>query len=148
MRILWLCMIASMLVACSGEAPLADLEPREACWKISNRLEANFSHAGGPLEMPVELALTGNYPFSNLYLKVTLSTEAGVDTSWIMSETFVDPLGNWLVPLKGGSYTISHNILRKQDMPAGNYSLTLGHNMRPERVCGVKAIRLYKQSVK
>ena len=142
MRSLWLCIVASLLVACGGRTALAELAPKEACWKISNRIEVNISHPGGTLDLPVELALTAEYPFSNLYLKATLKSGIGVDTSWTMTKTFVDPLGNWLVAEKAGSYRVNYDILRKQDFPAGDYTISLGHNMRPERVCGVEVVRL------
>jgi gliding motility-associated lipoprotein GldH len=141
-RITFGCFFAgALLVACSDQG-LAHLEPDSACWKYSQALKAEIDHRGGPLAIPVKLCLTNDYPFSNMYLNVNISSQNGMDTSWTKNHTFIDALGNCEVKAHSGSYSIDHPVMLNPDLPAGKYTVKLGHNMRPERICGVESITI------
>lgn len=142
MKLLSFFVVLVFFASCGDINALVSLEPEQQCWKISNRIEASIEHTGGALSLPVMIELDDDYPFSNLYLKVSLSSAGTQDTSWTQTQTFVDPLGNWSVPSSGGVHAIRHTILMDAVFPAGNYSLSLGHYMRPERICGVHSVSI------
>ncbi|MFK7970442.1 MAG: hypothetical protein AB8F95_08750 [Bacteroidia bacterium] len=147
MRIVFiLLMVSTLFLACEPEA-IVSLEPEGACWKISNRLSWSHEHDGGRLEFPVIISMDGEYPFSNMYLKAHITGD-GLDTTITSSYTFVDPLGNWLVEQEGSLYKVAHPLFKKIELHSGSYTISLQHNMRPERVCGVHDIRVVQKTPK
>lgn len=136
------CLMLMIFLTSCGDNSLVEVKPEADCWKFSQRLEIDIDHPGGKLGLPVRLSLTSDYPFSNMYLQARLSSNDGLDTSWTTSYTFVDRLGKWEVEAQSGNYKISHPILADAEFPAGSYSLTLGHAMRPERICGVESVAI------
>jgi gliding motility-associated lipoprotein GldH len=131
--------LAVSLASCGSDS-LVEISPDGGCWKFSQKLETTISHPGGKLDLPVRLSLNSDYPFSNMYLHATLKGDAGKDTSWTVSHTFVDPLGKWAVEARSGTYQILHPVLSEAVLPPGTYSLFLRHDMRPERICGVESV--------
>ena len=129
------------LSACS-EAGLAGISPDKACWQARDQLSFEIEHEGGRFPLEVALSSTDDYGFSNLYLKLEASGPRSWSKEIRFSETFIDPMGNWLIEQDGSVFPYLFSSFGDLELPhPGKYTFTLTHDMRKDPLCGVKQIQ-------
>ncbi len=139
------------LSACSQPALELARQPDEARWLYADSLVGSFTVADStvPHRVVMQLSLTEDYPFRNLYLRLRLQPPTG--PAQVATPEFVlqDAFGNWNVP---------HSLLRRYELsatlndsarfrPAGRWTVSVRQYTRLDTLPGVAAVRLTVQPV-
>ncbi|HPT31526.1 MAG TPA: gliding motility lipoprotein GldH [Prolixibacteraceae bacterium] len=89
-----------------------------------------------------------SYPFSNLWLFVAIENPLGETRKDTIQLILADPSGNWLGKGFSGIYT--HRALYMQNVyfpDPGNYSIRIGHGMRPSLLKGITDIGIRVEKI-
>lgn len=116
-----------------------------SCWESSDTIR--FSLLPSQLsqgKLHVEVGFLPEYRYANLYLKGILTAPSGNQQQFLVNDTVIDPVGNWLSESSGGGY------LHQFDPPvslkleeAGTYHVQLLQYMREESLCEIQSIRMW-----
>ncbi|MEZ4684584.1 MAG: hypothetical protein R3B47_00500 [Bacteroidia bacterium] len=140
--------ISGLFLTACGESSLAELRPEGSCWAIQQKTRnKGWSMPEGLLELPVQLCLTNDFPFSNLYIQARLSGERGLDTSWIAEPCLWTRLEKWETASNQGQYTIMHPVLSELTFPKEPCRLSLGQYMRSRAGLGVVSVAEFIQRI-
>lgn len=133
-------MVAS-LVSCGGKDGVHRINPENTCWEAKEALSFEIDHGGGQFPLEIALLFTDDYPFSNLYLKLEVTGPEDWKYEDLKTETFIDPLGNWMVAQQGNNFPYTFSSFSNLELPsAGKYHFHLSHNMRKDPLCGIQAV--------
>jgi len=137
------CLALCLLAGCSS-GDLGSFKPQDSCWNSQQSILFELDLAENEtFPADVFIALTDEYSFSNMYLKLSWRSPDGKTDFIRFSENFIDPIGNWQVEKSGSIYLIPfQSFSQLQFAQGGLYQFELTHDMRKELLCGVKRVEV------
>ncbi len=121
--------------------------PDNNIWLYADFFNASFDvERNVPYDIYFGLEHTGDYPYENIYLRITDDFKEKKDTD-IVSINLSNPYGIWYGKKSGDIYSFN-TLLRKSfkfDKP-GKHSIKIEQFTRKDSLEGVKAIKFYIDS--
>ncbi|PCJ66778.1 MAG: hypothetical protein COA58_04785 [Bacteroidetes bacterium] len=111
-------------------------------WQYEQTITDSFevTHPNHYHTISANLRVTGDYPFANLHLKVTLTAPDGKSSEYKVPVQLAEKSGKWLGSGLGNVITFQLPILhRKLLNQKGKYSITIAQDMRLETLTSVTA---------
>ncbi len=133
-----------MLTACSDEALIDRYHelPSDG-WKYEQIIVDSFEvqNPGCYHQIFANLLISGDYPYANIYLKLTITQPNGSEKSEVISVPLAEKSGKWLGTGLGDAITFQSPILhRKYLTQKGKYTLAIEQNMRLQTLSNVLAV--------
>lgn len=129
------------LSSCEQTPFLAEKRFDGDCWDVADTLRFTYNNpAAGERRAQVKVDFGQEFAYMNVYLKLVWQSPSGKTGDMILSDTLMDPLGNWNVERSGGSYPVTFSpapTFRLEE--TGNYPFYLIQYMRDSSLCEVKA---------
>ncbi len=134
------CSLALVLSSCSRDTLVNEYkEIARDGWNWSQPVEFPFAIEDTRIQYNffLNLRISGNYKFSNIYVLVHLKDPDGKITTQRIPYTLADDEGNWLGKGLGDIVTFEMPMFTKSFSKPGNYSIRIEQNMRDEKLQGV-----------
>lgn len=132
-----------LLAGCGGHLHQQCHTLPQAGWAYTDSLVTQFPAlpAGGARSITLDLTLTQDYPWQNLYLKAAL-VSAGSRSELVPEYALMDSAGAWFVqPDMSGNYTITALLSDSTHLdPTQQYSLVLRQYMRADTLKGIAEV--------
>ena len=110
------------------------------CWNSQDSLHFSVEIAQ-PESAKIAIHATYNedYSFRNLYLRLSLKSPTGKDTSFLVLDTLMDKMGKWRGN-SGKTHELAMDTLSLKLKEKGKYDLHISQYMRKDTLCGITSI--------
>ncbi len=135
-----LMLITSMFLACNSST-LVDMSENLAgeVWRMDDTLESQFQITDTSRFHTIDLQtrLTGDYPFSNLYVKLIIENPSGQRTEILKGFEISTKSGKWLGSGLGDLHAYSLPLEKRyRAKTPGTYKIKVIQNMRRDELLG------------
>lgn len=118
-------------------------------WKLNDKktFAVEVNDTTQAYNLYINIRHTEAYPYSNLWVKLSMKDPAGKEQSQRIGFTLAEPGGRWLGTGLGDIYDDRFPVMQKVQLPkAGTYQFIVQHDMRMDNVPGIMdvGIRLEK----
>lgn len=130
------------LGACQNNHSTFSQDFSQNCWSANDSL--HFSHhIEQPASAGIAIAATYNedYPFQNIYLRVSLKSPSGKASSYLVLDTLMDKMGKWRGEM-GEKHNLTMDTLPLKLTEKGQYEIHIAQYMRKDTLCGIESIRI------
>lgn len=142
---IFLLLVSLGMQSCEQTEGIAYKKFENTCWENSDTIL--FSLLPSQLrqnQLHLEIGFLPDYRYANLYIKGILTSSSGKQQQFLVNDTVIDPVGNWLGKSSRGS--ILHEFdpaLTLNLEEAGTYHVQLLQYMREESLCEIQSVRVW-----
>lgn len=133
----------SFITLSCGEDFDTTLNPADECWDIKEELSLLADISTATVRPELLFSFDQDYPFTNLQLKMVCTSPSGEKETREFQTTVLSATGDWLIEPSAGGYQVIIALADEfETTEPGEYTFTLIHNMRDDRICGIRSVGL------
>ena len=133
---LLLCLLGAFICACNQKIVVEDYQPlKHSEWHQDSLLvfEMNIPDTKKVYDLSVNVRNEGRYPYSNLWVFVTITQPSGKSLTDTLELTLAKPSGEWLGSGLGDIYDQKYPYKQTVFFPeTGKYTITVRQGMRTQ----------------
>jgi len=137
--------VGSSLVSCGEQPFYSESKEINESWISTDSLAFNMpaSDTSNIYNMMISFDHTVDYPFQNIYFKLSTTFPSGRYASDIININLADKAGNWFGHCSGGTCTISTPLRDPFSFSeSGTYRISIEQYTRSEALSGVRRVGL------
>ena len=144
-------LLALTFTACNSDALVDEFHPIDnEAWSYSELLTDTFSVSEEAYyhKLFINLRITGDYAYQNLYVKLKHTNSKGKKKEEIINLPLAEKTGRWLGSGMGDVITFQIPVLGKQKFEKGKHTISLEQYMRLEQLPFVVAAGIRVEKTK